>query len=197
MLSVCHYINNDKSKYTNIMFKIEEEFTKKILELLPKSQFVKNIDEILTEQQKKEFYMRERLKQKCKLFNLSYADNNHNYNTIDCYINNIPIQLKYSSLNQNYRNSIQVTMRKSLGRHKGKFLKQSYHLDDEFKFVIIELDNYHNQFCIIPKQALANKNCISTNDKIGSGMCYVMPPGFKNKHWTNLYWDNWKDLCVN
>jgi hypothetical protein len=48
-------------------------------------------------------------------------------------------------------------MRKSLGSYKGKILKQSYHLDDEFKFVIIELATYHNQFCIIPKQELANK----------------------------------------
>jgi hypothetical protein len=191
------YFNYNKSKYLDIMFRTEQEFTNKIFELLYKSQFVDNIDKILSEQQKKEFYMRERLKQKCKLLNLLYVDNNHNYNTVDCYINNIPIQLKYSSLNQNYRNTIQITMRKSLGSYKGKILKQSYHIDDEFKFVIIELDTYHNEFCIIPKQELANKNCISTNDKIGSGMCYVMPPGFKNKHWTNLYWDNWKDLYVN
>jgi len=188
------YYNNKKSKYANIMFKTKEEFTKKILEMLPQSQVVKNIYDILTESQKKEYFMRERLKKKCELLNLSYIDNNHNHSTVDCYINNIPIQLKYSSLNQNYRNTIQITMRKSLGRYKGKNLKQSYHKDDEFKFVFIELESYHNKFCIIPKQELVNKNCISTNEKNGTGMCYVMPPNIKNKHWTNSYWDNWKDF---
>ena len=39
--------------------------------------------------------MRQRLKEKCIELNLTYEDNDINYNTIDCYINNIPIQLKY------------------------------------------------------------------------------------------------------
>jgi hypothetical protein len=189
--------NYNKSKYSNIMYKTKEEFIRKILELIPLSQCIQNIVDLLTETQKKEFYMKERLKEKCKSLNLLYRDNTHNHNTIDCYINNIPIQLKYASLNQNYRNTIQVTMRKSFGRLKGQCVKQSYHINDEFNFIIIELDNYHNQFCILPKKELANKKCISTNDIIGSGMCYVMPPDIKIKHWTKIYWENWNLLSIN
>jgi len=194
---LCLNYNYNKSKHLNIMFKTEKDFTEKILELIPLSQSVENIADILTEPQKKEFYMKKRLKEKCKSLNLLYNDNIHNHNTIDCYINNIPIQLKYASLNQNHRSTIQVTMRKSLGRLKGQCVKQSYHINDDFIFVIIELDKYHNNFCIIPKQELANKKCISTNNIIGSGMCYVMPPDFENNHWTKIYWENWDLLFIN
>jgi len=186
--------NYEKSKYSNIMIKEEVEFSKKIMELISQSQTIDNITEILTEPQKKEFYMRERLREKCKTMNLLYIDNKVNSDTIDCYINNIPIQLKYSSLNQSYRNTIQVTMRKSCGRIQGKHIKQSYHINDEFEFVIIQLENYDDRFCIIPKKEFAIKKCISTNDIIGSGMCYLMPPDTKINHWTNIYWDNWNIL---
>lgn len=52
------YFNYNKSKYLDIMFRTEQEFTNKIFELLYKSQFVDNIDKILSEQQKKILYER-------------------------------------------------------------------------------------------------------------------------------------------
>lgn len=102
--------------------------------------------------------MRERVKEKCKILNLPYIDNKVNCNTVDCYINNIPTQLKYASLNQTYRNTIQVTMRKSCGKIQGKNIKQSYNIKDDFEIVIIQLENYDDRFCIIPKNNLAEKN---------------------------------------
>lgn len=189
--------NYKKSKYSNIMMTEEVEFSKKIMELISQSQTINNVTEILTEPQKKEFYMRERLREKCRTLNLLYVDNKVNSDTIDCYINNIPIQLKYSSLNQTHRNTIQVTMRKSCGRIQGKNIKQSYHINDKFEIVIIQLENYNDRFCIIPKKEFAIKKCISTNDITGSGMCYLMPPDTKINHWTNIYWDNWNILYTN
>ena len=65
-------------------------------------------------------------------------------------------------------------MRKSCGKIGLKTIRQSYHINDVFNFVIVELENSPSNFCIIPKEELANKKCISTNDSIGSGICYIM-----------------------
>ena len=189
------YYNNNQSKYKNIMFHNEQDFINNIIEKLSLSTIVKNIIEIFTETQKKEYKMRERLKETCIKLNLLYEDNNINHNTIDCYINNIPIQLKYASINQTHRNTISITMRKSCGQIASKHIKQSYHIDDNFEFVIIEMGNSLNNFCIISKQELADKKCISTNHTIGSGICYVMPYNNGIKHWTNNYWNRWDFLC--
>ena len=189
------YYNNDQSKYKNIMIRNEKDFINNIVEKLSLSTVIKNLTETLTECQKKEYYMRQRLKSKCIELNLLYQDNDINHDTIDCYINNIPIQLKYASINQIHRNTISITMRKSCGIIGLKRVKQSYHLDDAFEFVIIEIENSLSNFCIIPKQELANKKCISTNDIIGTGICYIMPYNNGINHWSNNYWNIWHTLC--
>lgn len=185
------YYNNEKSKYKNIMFRNEQDFINNIIKKISLSTKVTNLTETLSECQKKEYYMRQRLKEKCIELNLTYEDNDINYNTIDCYINNIPIQLKYASINQTHRNTISITMRKSCGKIGLKTIRQSYHINDVFNFVIVELENSPSNFCIIPKEELANKKCISTNDSIGSGICYIMPYNNGIKHWSNNYWDKW------
>ena len=185
------YYNNEKSKYKNIMFRNEQDFINNIIKKISLSTKVTNLTETLSECQKKEYNMRQRLKEKCIELNLTYEDNDINYNTIDCYINNIPIQLKYASINQTHRNTISITMRKSCGKIGLKTIRQSYHINDVFNFVIVELENSPSNFCIIPKEELANKKCISTNDSIGSGICYIMPYNNGIKHWSNNYWDKW------
>jgi hypothetical protein len=185
------YYNNEKSKYKNIMFRNEQDFINNIIKKISLSTKVTNLTETLSECQKKEYYMRQRLKEKCIELNLTYEDNDINYNTIDCYINNIPIQLKYASINQTHRNTISITMRKSCGKIGLKTIRQSYHINDVFNFVIVELENSPSNFCIIPKEELANKKCISTNYSIGSGICYIMPYNNGIKHWSNNYWDKW------
>ena len=173
------------------MFRNEQDFINNIIKKISLSTKVTNLTETLSECQKKEYYMRQRLKEKCIELNLTYEDNDINYNTIDCYINNIPIQLKYASINQTHRNTISITMRKSCGKIGLKTIRQSYHINDVFNFVIVELENSPSNFCIIPKEELANKKCISTNDSIGSGICYIMPYNNGIKHWSNNYWDKW------
>jgi len=189
------FFNNNKSKYKNIMFRSEEDFINNIIKKLSLSTNVKNLTETFTESQKKEYHMRQRLKEKCIKLNLLYKDNDVNHNTVDCYINNIPIQLKYASINQTHRKTIAITMRKSCGRIGLRNVKQSYNIDDTFEFIIIEIENALSNFCIIPKQELANKKCISTDDTIGSGICYVMPYNNNIEHWSNNYWDKWDLLC--
>ena len=186
---------NTKSKYNNIMFWNKEDFLNNIVDKLSSSTVINNLTETLTVNQKKEYYMRQRLKAKCIELNLSYRDNDVNYNTIDCYINEIPIQLKYASFNKTHRNTISITMRKACGSIGMKNVKQSYHINDAFNFVIIEIENALSNFCVIPKQELLNKKCISTSDIIGSGICYIMPYNNGINHWSNDYWNRWDFLC--
>jgi hypothetical protein len=191
-LSLVYGINSIKSKYYDITTTNESIFVQTIIENIMYSTYINDITDVMTIQQKKEYGMRQRLKDKCELLNLKYKDNTLNYNTVDCFINDIPIQLKYASLNQQHRNTIQVTMRKSCGIINNKCVKQPYNITDEFNFVIIEIGDNHNTFCIIPKIILAEHKCISSNEIIGTGMCYVMPPILNNKHWTHNYWDKWE-----
>jgi hypothetical protein len=56
--------------------------------------------------------MIKRLRNICIKNNLNYIQNKTNSNAIDCHIGSIPIQLKYATLNQKNRKTMQVTVRK-------------------------------------------------------------------------------------
>lgn len=191
-LSLVYGSNSIKSKYYDITTTNESIFVQTIIEKIIYSKSINDITEVMTIGQKKEYCMRQRLKEKCELLNLKYRDNLLNYNTVDCFINDMPIQLKYVSANTKHRNTIQVTMRKSCGIINNKYIKQPYNINDEFNYVIIEIGDNHNTFCIIPKFILLEHKCVSSNENIGTGMCYVMPLSLNKKHWTNNYWDKWE-----
>lgn len=109
------------SKYKDIMTIDSIDFVERIISKIVYSVSNKNIEDQLTAQQKKEYMMKQRLKTFCEKQNLVYKEVETNSSTIDCYINNIPIQLKYTSQSK-HRKSLQVTLRKSGGRIGKKVL---------------------------------------------------------------------------
>lgn len=177
------------SKYKDIMTTNETDFCNKILKMSRNSTIFTSIEDQLTKDQRKEFFMIKRLQNYCKNHNLNYIQNETNSDVIDCYINHYPIQLKYATLNQKNRKTIQITVRKSSGNIGKKRLHVPYHLNDNFDYLIIELENFHNQFCIIPKIKLVEMKCISSDNQIGTGICYVAPPNYDKFHWTIEFWN--------
>lgn len=178
------------SKYNDIMMTNESDFINTIIKKLKNSIDFISIEEQLSETGKKEYKMIQNFKKFCIKNNLEYTTNNTNTNSIDGYINKIPVQLKYATFNQKNRKTIQITVRKSGGSLNGKRIKIPYHVNDGFKLLIIQLSNSDYDFCIIPIEKLKEIGCISGDNKVGTGICYISPVDYGKPHWSIIYWNN-------
>lgn len=183
---------NKDAKYNSIMTTNKNEFCEKILNMIKYSTIFTTIEDQLNENQKKEYFMISRLQELCSERKMLYTHNNTNANCVDCYIYSHPIQLKYASLNQTHRKTIQITVRKMGGRIGSKNIKTPYHINDKFEYLIVELEKFHKQYCIIPKTKLLEMKCISSNTQNGTGICCVAPPNYDKYHWTMEYWNKWE-----
>lgn len=172
----------------------ESIFLDKLLKSINSSTKFTSIQNQLTKSQKKEYFMIQRLQKSCEKYNLKCLHNKTNSNDIDCYIESTPVQLKYASFNQRNRKTIMITVRKSGGRINSKNFKIPYHLNDNFEYLIVELETFHDQFCIIPKSKLVDMKCISSDTQTGTGLCYVAPPNYEKFHWTLQFWNKWNLL---
>jgi len=162
--SLClSFLGLQKTMYDDIMYKNEEIFIEKLIELIPQS-----IDYILdlTGDQKKEWDMFNRIENICKKFNYIYERNNTNSNSIDFYINRISYQGKYCSLNRKTGKTYCIHLQKGTRN----FIKP-YNISDQFEYVIIEVGGikseneldeikYHGYFCIIPKITLIKQGIL-------------------------------------
>lgn len=195
-------INNDKDKFTYFFGKDikgknklrltaskeriinnKENFINEIINLISQSFIIENIVDHLTENGKKEYLMKQRLKSKCKELNLIYRKHKNNIDTIDCFINNIPCQLKYSS-RKNY-NQYDLSCCKSGGE---KLIP--YSIDDDFKIYIGEIAEYQNQFFIIAKEDLIKYGYIQTNEQEGK-VCICIPIPNNKDHRFHYCWNNY------
>ena len=189
-----------KSKYETIMYRDEESFTKRLIELIPES-----IDYILDLHitGMMEHKMFQRLESFCLSYNSTFKRNNTDSTDVDLFINKIPCQAKYCSLNVKAGFIYSININKHLGDKK----QQPYNINDSFEFVIIEIGGirsendydktkYHNHFCIIPKseliiqRILRNDNLDENGEMICKGkmrMC-ICPPDYPKDHWSKKYW---------
>lgn len=180
------------SKYKDIMFTDIENFTSKLVELIPMS----STTNIINDNIKKEIFMLERLEKNCKAHNISFERNETNGNTIDGFINGKSFQAKYIKINSSNRATYNVTSGKSYGRIDGKKITGPYEIGD-FDIMIIEIggsieesEKYINNFCIIPSYALIKENILKTNTVKGKKAFYICPPDYKKEHWSKQFWNN-------
>lgn len=80
-----------------------------------------------------------RLEKFCIENNLLFTRNNTNSNSIDCYINNKPIQCKYCCLNTKNNKTFSVSVVKCNGVLFGKVIKAPYNIDEAFDYIIVEV----------------------------------------------------------
>lgn len=143
----------------------------------------------------KEIKMFERLKFFVESHGSTFRRNDSNANDVDLFINDIPYQAKYSSSMSSDITYV-IGSAKSAGFFQGKQISQPYRSDDKFEYFIIELggpsgdiEKYHGNFCIIPKQELANQGILRVEGKCDGHKSFVICiPDFQGDHWSKRYW---------
>uniref|UniRef100_A0A6C0AD25 Uncharacterized protein n=1 Tax=viral metagenome TaxID=1070528 RepID=A0A6C0AD25_9ZZZZ len=194
---------DSKYKHSHMIINNEHDFCKILSNKIEQSS---NYKQIISKTHFKEVKMFKRLKKFCDKNNFSFERNSTNGNTIDLFINNIPMQAKYTSLNMNKdekRNTYKITMSKSCGKLKGINVNRPYNQDDKFEYIVVEIGGteknkkmYHKNFCFIPKeQLIINKifsGYLDENNEISKGKksMYICPPDYKSEHWSKQYWNN-------
>jgi len=175
------------------MFVNEQLF---ISSLIDKIRFSTNYEGFeSSESIKKEFLQFERMKLKCDSNNDNIKRNSTNSSTIDCFINDIPIQIKYCSIHNTDSETYSITMTKSAGSLDGQRLKSPYSINDDFEYVIAEIggtieepEKYHNYFCSIPKEELINQNILKSDICPGKVSMNICPPDYSKEHWSKKFW---------
>ena len=161
-------------------------FLSKIIELIPQSFIIDDILKYMTEDNKKEYLMKERLKKKCKELGLEYKKFKNNIDPIDCFINNVPCQLKFSSGKR--ATSHYIPFHKSV-----RCETMPYSADDGFELLITEIADYENEFFIMNKNDLIKYGYISTKDQKGKVTLTISNPN-NVKHRFHYCWNNFKLL---
>lgn len=188
--------NNNKSPHQSIMYQNEDQFIKKLCELIPLS--VEYTEAVLSESGKKEAESFQRFSERLKKAGSSFQRNETNSDSIDGFINNIlPVQLKYISTNcvsaLTYQMKLQHTIcRNNIIAHQPRSIDEI-----KFEYIIIEIGGirgdpnptkWHGWFCVIPTSELVNQGVLKTETQKGKTSLMVCPPDYKKKHWTMKYW---------
>lgn len=190
-VTICfNNISKSRSKYKKFMFDNIDNFIEALKTEVPKSC---DYELILAPKNQLEYNMFINLEEFCNSNNWVYRRNDTNSNTIDCYINDIPIQCKFISLNSS-KNSYNIPMRKCFGRCKEKRVKKSYDSTDPFEYVIVAIGTILSKddklkFCVIPKYELINQKILALNVTDGLKSMSICKPDFEQEHWSKKYWE--------
>lgn len=185
-------------EYKNMLFNDVKKFTKKLIELIPKSS---DYQLILSESSTKEYGMFERLEKFCNSNGLSFRRNETNGDTIDCYVNDMEVQCKYMPLNHGVALTYKISVHKASGKKDGKSYRRPYSVDDPIKFIFVEIGGcrtdkiedqtkYHSNFCIIPKSLLIKQKVLQSSTCEGKPEMLICPPDYLKNHWSKSYWNN-------
>jgi len=184
-----------KCKYKNIMFTDEKLFLSRLLELLPYSSDYLNFES--SQSNTKEFESLKRLRIWCEKRGLNFKRNDTNGNTVDCFINNIPIQAKFSSLNVKKGLTYYITTKKSCGYLNGIRVRRHYSANDPFEYIVIEIGGtnenptkYLGYFCFLSKQVLIEQDVLETETCKGKDTVCICPPDYPKSHWSKPYWQH-------
>ncbi len=188
-----------KSKYRDIMFTDKNAFVTRLIELIPLSTTMVPTN---TESVNKEIAMFGRLQQFCEDHDLQFRRNDTNGDTMDAFIEGIPIQCKFSSLPLDSPTTYHISMKKSAGRVGKHAVKRPYSVLDEFQYVVVEVGGtvanktlYLGQFCFIPISKLKEREVLTTDTCPGKTSIHVCAPDTKKtSHWSYKYWDNVEDF---
>ncbi len=155
-----------------------------------------NIESSTSDTILKEYYSLKRLEDKCINNKLTYFRNISNGTVIDCYIDNLAVQCKYSSLSSS-NSSCRFSIIKSNGSNK----MQPYHYNDPINYFIFEIggiegveDKYKGYFCIIPKDVLNDLGYLQNDVSAGKTSISLCLPDNNNDHWSKSYWNNFDSI---
>jgi hypothetical protein len=186
----------EKSKYSNIMFKDENIFLNKLIELIPLSVKINEVNGNVN----KEIEMFERLEKFCKLKGITFLRNSTNGNTIDGTINGHTFQAKFRSDSGIQRETISIDSQKSSGRDGNRLIRRNYEMGD-FEYMIVEAggtkdepDIYKGNFWIANESVLLEQEILKNGDCKGKKCFYICPPDYDKDHWSKKYWNDISSL---
>jgi hypothetical protein len=189
----CSCFNFDKYNHSEIMYNNKNIFLDELIKLIPQSNdYIFKASPSTT----KEFNSLKRLNEFCKKNNLSFERNKDTTNTtVDCFIEGIPIQCKFNSFPLKGNNVCEVSSKKYACSLNYKKLRMPYSANDPFEYIIIEIggnqDNpniYLNNFCIIPKSLLIERNILLSDSCKGKTKFCICIPDYKLQHWSKIFW---------
>jgi hypothetical protein len=179
------------------MFTDCNQFSWAIMQLIPLSSDYKRLEDINSPQVRLEDAMLARLEQFCIKNKLTFRRHTTSGDTIDCFINDAAIQAKFCSLNTIGGHTHLINTSKGATTIDGRRRTQSYHVNDPFKFLIVEIggtrefpSKYIGQFCIFPKDELINQNVLASTGFVGKHGFRIGPPDYTKPHWSKIYWNN-------
>ena len=169
-----------------MLIKSKELLFSILLKEITNSVIVENIEDYLSPSEIKEYRMKKRLKKKVEELGLIYEKHKTNHDTIDCIINKIPCQLKYSS------NQLVNTFHVGIHKYANK-KRIPYDINDKFKIFIVELSESEGNFLLMTFDDLVKLGYITTDDNKGK-TCIMIPSLNNNKHSLYKYWNNFDIL---
>jgi hypothetical protein len=197
---------SDKKFEQNIMYNNENIFIDQLIKMIPLS--VNYDDSIILSRHRKELESFRRLKLWCENKNLELTENENSASTVDCFINGITVQMKYSNNTTNNGNTFHVDIKKGAGTRKGTQITRPYEFND-FEILVIEIggthekaDLYHGKFMFLTQYDLIYYQFLKTNKTDGKIRMTVYNPDFPEDYWCKSYWneesfleiiDNWDE----
>lgn len=190
--SVTLSYNHEECKYKEYMFTDKAMFLEHLEEYLKHS---REYVECLTKLQLQEKDGLNRIKEQCEENKLSFALPRESACIYDCMINGWKVQCK--TTNSRSLNLYKLHIYKHGGMVGGKYTRIPYDSSDDIDFVLIEILDESNNFYIIPKEKLIEKDIFSNESVGGSTSIYVPPEGYKGraKHaWLLDYRNEWSEI---
>lgn len=164
-----------KTKYKDNIFTDIDEFKKQLLIYMKNS--IKYKEQLcISHMNEKNSLLR--LEEKCKENNLPFSLATTFISIYDCIINNFKIQCKFISTKdcEQYK----CFLHKSGPEVNGKQTKIPYSDKDDIEFIIIEINDYKDQFYIIPVKELIDRGIFSSSLSKGMQGITIPPPGYTN-----------------
>lgn len=119
-----------------------------------------------------------RLEKKCIENNLPFILSDTFSSIYDCIINNYKVQCKFTS--KKYHDQYTFCIHKNGPSVNGKQSKLPYSDKDDIDFIIVEINDYKNQFYIVPVKEFIDKKIFSSSLGKGQQSITISPPGYTN-----------------
>jgi hypothetical protein len=191
------------SHVTYTHFLTQTEFLDKLELLLPSTLIVDDITKYMSPLYVDEYRSIKRLKALCEKLGLSFRYNTTNSDTVDCFINDYPVQCKFSKWNKNGMLTYRIHTNKNTGRFQGRAVYQPYEITDPFKFLIAEVggtkdepDKYKGNFCIMSKEFLIAHKRLKSDSCPGQKAMCICPPDYQAEHMVKDCWNDWSRIST-
>ncbi len=188
---------NRHCQHEKIMCLNENEFAHEIIKKSRLSTPFTSEMDLLSPNCQKEQKMRSRFAVAANERGLIFNNNDTNGNSVDGFIEDSKLQLKFSSF-ESGRNVFHVNGHKTCSIN-GKPIVVPYDISDPFDNMVIEFgtpegeSRYEDYFCIIPKHVLVERHLVSSGSVQGCFTYSISKPfaHATRDHWSLKYWNNW------